>query len=58
VKQPFYYKEKNATTILEQARAIYDWVIDNTQYDEEIRGRGKGDVRSMLEKNILAGKMC
>ena len=49
-------KEKNATTILEQARAIYDWVIDNTQYDEEIRGRGKGDVRSMLEKNILAGK--
>lgn len=49
-------KENNAATTLEQARAIYDWVIDNTRYDEEIRGRGKGDVKSMFEKNTLTGK--
>lgn len=49
-------KEKHAATPLEQARAIYDWVINNTQYDEGARGRGQGDIRSMIEKNELTGK--
>ena len=49
-------KEKNAATTLEQTRAIYDWVIDNARYDQGTRGRGQGDVKSMLEKNDLTGK--
>lgn len=49
-------KSRNAVTPVEQARAIYDWVIDNTQYDENIRGRGQGNVKTMLEKNELSGK--
>lgn len=49
-------KEKNAVTPLEQARAIYDWIIDNTQYDKSARGRGQGNVSYMLEKNELSGK--
>lgn len=49
-------KEKHAETTVQQAKAIYDWVIDNAQYDENTRGRGQGDVRTMLEKNELNGK--
>ncbi|SOD19495.1 transglutaminase-like domain-containing protein [Nitrosomonas ureae] len=49
-------KEKNASTPLEQARAIYDWIINNTQYDENTRGRGQGNVTYMLENNELSGK--
>lgn len=49
-------RDKKADTPLEQARAIYDWVINNAQYDENTRGRGQGNVKSMLEKNELSGK--
>lgn len=43
-------------TPLEKARAIYDWLIDHFRHDETTRGRGKGDVKFMLENNQLKGK--
>jgi transglutaminase-like putative cysteine protease len=41
---------------LEKARAIYDWVVDNTSRDPKTRGCGTGDIKFMLENNVLSGK--
>src|SRR5262249_15653476 len=41
---------------LERARAIYEWIVDNTFRDPNVQGCGVGDVRFMLESNSLGGK--
>jgi transglutaminase-like putative cysteine protease len=41
---------------LEKARAIYEWVVDNTYRDPKTRGCGIGDIRFMLENKALGGK--
>ena len=41
---------------LEQARAIYEWVVDNTNRDPKTPGCGLGDVASMLKSGYLGGK--
>ena len=43
-------------TDLEKARAIYDWIVDNTFRDPNTRGCGTGDIRWMLETKNLGGK--
>jgi len=43
-------------TDLEKARAIYDWMVDNTFRDPKTRGCGVGDIRFMLETKNLGGK--
>jgi transglutaminase-like putative cysteine protease len=45
-----------AKTDLEKARAIYEWIVDNTFRDPKTRGCGVGDVKSMLESGNLGGK--
>jgi transglutaminase-like putative cysteine protease len=45
-----------ATTEMEKARAIYDWVVDNTFRDPKVRGCGRGDIRFMLESGDMGGK--
>ena len=39
-----------------KARAIYDWVVDNTFRNPNTRGCGRGDIRFMLESRDLSGK--
>src|SRR5262245_20560558 len=39
-----------------RARAIYDWIVDNTFRNPKTRGCGLGDVRYMLESKDLGGK--
>ena len=39
-----------------QAKAIYDWVIDNTTYDPGLPGCGSGDVRQQLIRGQYGGK--
>lgn len=39
-----------------KARAIYDWIIDNTFRNPEVRGCGFGDVKSLLHVGDLSGK--
>ena len=34
---------------IEKARAIYDWIVDNTQRNPKTRGCGIGDIKAMLE---------
>jgi transglutaminase-like putative cysteine protease len=47
---------RGAGTDIERARAIYDWVVDNTFRDPKTRGCGIGDIRFMLESGSLSGK--
>ena len=47
---------KGAGTDIEKARAIYEWIIDNTFRDPKTRGCGVGDIRFMLESGNLGGK--
>lgn len=41
---------------LQKARAIYDWIVENTARNPETRGCGLGDVASMLTVGDLTGK--
>ena len=45
----------NASDV-DKAKAIYNWVVDNTHRDPKTRGCGQGDVKLMLETNNLGGK--
>ncbi len=40
----------------DKARAIYDWVVENTYRDPKVRGCGVGDVKFMLENKSFGGK--
>ena len=41
---------------LDKARAIYEWVVENTERNPKTRGCGLGDIRFMLETGDLSGK--
>jgi transglutaminase-like putative cysteine protease len=47
---------KGATTDVDKARAIYEWIVDNTFRDPKVKGCGRGDIRFMLESGNLGGK--
>jgi len=47
---------RGAKTDVEKARAIYEWIIDNTFRDPKTRGCGLGDIRFMLETKSMGGK--
>ncbi len=41
---------------VDKARAIYEWIVDNTFRDPKTIGCGRGDIRFMLESGNLGGK--
>jgi transglutaminase-like putative cysteine protease len=47
---------KGFKTDTDKARAIYDWVVENTYRDPKVRGCGVGDVKFMLENKSFGGK--
>ncbi len=47
---------RGATTDEDKARAIYEWVVDNTFREPKTRGCGLGDIAFMLESGNLSGK--
>ncbi len=47
---------RGAATDVEKARAIYEWIVENTFRNPKTRGCGVGDVRFMLESKDLGGK--
>jgi len=47
---------KGERTHLGKARAIYEWIVENTFRDPKTRGCGLGDIRFMLESRNLSGK--
>ena len=47
---------QGATSNLDKARAIYEWIVDDTERDPKTRGCGLGDIRSLLESGNFKGK--
>jgi len=47
---------RSSYTDIEKARAIYEWIVENTFRDPQTRGCGVGDIRFMLESKDLGGK--
>ena len=41
---------------VEKARALYEWVVENTNRDPKVAGCGLGDIASMLRSGYLGGK--
>jgi transglutaminase-like putative cysteine protease len=56
VKQTSDRITTGVTTDLEKARAIYEWVVENTFRDAKVSGCGIGDIASMLKTGNLGGK--
>ena len=46
----------DAKSDLDKARAIYEWIVDNTFRDPKTRGCGAGDVAGMLKSGNFGGK--
>ncbi len=46
----------SARTDVDKARAIYEWIVENTYRNPKTRGCGVGDIRFMLESRDLGGK--
>jgi transglutaminase-like putative cysteine protease len=44
------------TTEIDKVRAIYEWVVENTFRDANVRGCGIGDIAAMLKTGNLGGK--
>jgi transglutaminase-like putative cysteine protease len=40
----------------DKAKAIYEWIVDNTFRDPKVRGCGIGDISTMLQTGYLGGK--
>jgi transglutaminase-like putative cysteine protease len=47
---------KGARSDESRARALYEWICENTKRDPKVRGCGTGDIRYMLESGNLGGK--
>ena len=47
---------QTAGTDMEKARALYEWIVENTFRDPKVRGCGLGDIQTMLETKNLGGK--
>jgi transglutaminase-like putative cysteine protease len=47
---------KGTRTDLDKAKAIYEWIVDNTHRNPKTKGCGTGDIRGMLESGNLSGK--
>jgi transglutaminase-like putative cysteine protease len=45
-----------AKSDLDKARALYEWIVDNTFRDPKVKGCGLGDIKTMLETRNLGGK--
>ena len=47
---------RGSNTDVDKARAIYEWIVDNTSRNSKTKGCGLGDIRFMLETKDLTGK--
>jgi transglutaminase-like putative cysteine protease len=56
VRKTAYEVTRGKSRDMDKARAIYDWIVDNTQRNPKTRGCGVGDIKAMLESGDLTGK--
>jgi transglutaminase-like putative cysteine protease len=46
----------NRKSDVDKAKAIYEWIVDNTHRDPKVKGCGIGDISTMLRTGYLGGK--
>ena len=46
----------NRRSDIDKAKALYDWIVDNTFRDPKVKGCGIGDISTMLRTGYLGGK--
>ncbi|HEY7553181.1 MAG TPA: transglutaminase domain-containing protein [Candidatus Binatia bacterium] len=46
----------NRRSDVDKAKAIYEWIVDNTFRDPKVKGCGIGDISTMLRTGYLGGK--
>jgi transglutaminase-like putative cysteine protease len=56
VRKTAYEITRGKASDVDKARAIYEWIVDNTQRNPKTRGCGVGDIKAMLESGDLTGK--
>ena len=56
VRQTALEATRGAKSDLEKARAVYEWIVDNTFRDPKTLGCGVGDIKGLLESGNLGGK--
>ena len=56
VRKTAYEITRGKSSDVDKARAIYEWIVDNTQRNPKTRGCGVGDIKAMLESGDLTGK--
>ncbi len=56
VKETAMEITSSARTDVDKARAIYEWIVENTYRNPKTRGCGTGNIRFMLESRDLGGK--
>ena len=56
VKETAEQITRASTTDIGKARAIYEWIVENTYRNPKTRGCGIGDIRFLLESRDLGGK--
>jgi transglutaminase-like putative cysteine protease len=56
VKETAIEITRTCATDAAKARAIYEWIVENTYRDPKTRGCGIGDIRFLLESRDLGGK--
>ena len=56
VKETALEITSSARTDVDKARAIYEWIVENTYRNPKTRGCGVGNIRFMLESRDLGGK--
>jgi transglutaminase-like putative cysteine protease len=44
------------TSDADKARALYEWIVENTFRDPKVRGCGLGDIKAMLDTRYFGGK--
>ena len=47
---------RGASTDVEKAQKLFDWIVANTFREPKVRGCGEGDIKTMLETGNLGGK--
>ena len=56
VKENALQITRATATDVDKARAIYEWIVENTYRDPKTRGCGLGNIKFMLESRDLGGK--
>ena len=56
VRQTALEAIRGASTDVEKAQKLYDWIVTNTFREPKVRGCGEGDIKTMLETGNLGGK--